>query len=183
MTTIKVNPMSMKSITNAQKQLSAYKESLKDFPKMYAEALNKRFEEILGEEAPAMADGMWSSYVRYGDGGEASGIIVFDQSVEFIEFGTGIVGKKNHADINMEWLKKLPPPYTEYNAGPMIHHYEDENKDYWAYFDGGKWNVTHGIAADPFIYRSVRKIMEEYADIARNVFGKNLFGSNFGWFN
>lgn len=183
MTTIKINPLSRKSIDDARYMLLQYKESVKAFPELYMKALTERFEEILGEQAPPMADGTWSSYIIHGDDGKASGIIVFDQKVEFIEFGTGVVGKQNHGGINEEWLKRLPPPYTEYNAGPRIHHFQDENMDYWVYFDNGNWVVTHGIAADPFIYRSVQKLMTEHGKVAREVFAQNHIGSDFRMVN
>lgn len=195
MTTIYVNPLNMKSVDDARYKLMAYKESLAEFPNLYMREVNRKLNEILDGQAPPYAKGMWSSYVQVGVGGfggdefgEASGvgasaIFLFDGKVEFIEFGTGIVGEKNHEGINTEWLEHLPPPYLAYNAGPMIHHFEDSNQDYWVYFDENGKHVTHGQPADPFIYRSVNEFISQYVDIARNVFHKNNIGKNFSFWS
>lgn len=192
MTTISVNPLNMRSVETARAKLVAYKESLEQFPEVYMREVNRVLNEILKSQAPAYAQNMWSSYVIVGGGGfggdsefgestgiGASAIFLFDGKVEFIEFGTGIIGKNNHDGINADWLNKLPPPYTAYNAGPQIHHFEDSNMDYWVYFDEQGMHVTQGQPADPFIYRSVTELMSQYADIARNVFNKNRIGRDF----
>lgn len=189
MTTIYVNPLNMKSVDDARYKLMAYKKSLAEFPALYMREVEKVLNGILDGQAPPFAKGMWSSYVKVGGGGfggntefgESSGIgasalFLFDGKVEFIEFGTGIVGEKNHEGINTDWLSKLPPPYIEYNAGPQIQHFEDSNMDYWVYYDEQGRHVTHGQPADPFIYRSVTELMDQYVDIARNVFHKNNIG-------
>lgn len=180
MKTFKVNPLNRKTVSQTIEELKAYRESLKQFPAVYAKAMTERLTKILGYEAPASVNGCWSSYVNIYSDGKASGIIEFDGKVEFVEFGTGVVGKYNNGGINQEWLSKLPPPYTEYNAGPRIHHFEDENLDYWTYFDGTKWVSTHGMPADPFIYRSVKELMSEHVKIAKEAFAYGNIGEDFG---
>lgn len=192
MTTIYVNPLNLKSVDDARYKLRMYKESLAQFPEIYIKEVNKTLNEILKGQAPPLAQGMWSSYTIVGgggfgidsEGGETSGvgasaIFLFDGKVEFIEFGTGVVGKNHHDGINTDWLDKLPPPYLEYNRGPQIQHFADENMDYWVYYDESGKHVTHGQPANPFIYRSVTELRNQYADIARNVFKKNNIGSDF----
>lgn len=193
MTTFYVNPLSNKSIQDTLLKVKNYKESLKSFPKVYADAIEAKMNEILNGQAPPMAKGLWSSYVRvssggfggdseFGEGGSNGGaeaVFVFNGNVEFIEFGTGIIGKKYHGGINTDWLKKLPGPYTEYNMGPTIVHFQDdEDMDYWVYKDEQGIHRTHGIPADPFIYRSVQELMRMHADLARNVFKSNNIGND-----
>lgn len=173
MTTLKVNPLSQKSIRNAIEDLRNYKEALKSFPYLFITELMKEFENILDGQSPQSVKGLWNVYVRHSDDGSARGIVEFDGKVEFIEFGTGIVGEKNHLGINEDWLKNLPPPYTAYNRGPMIHHFENEDLDYWVYFDETGKHITHGVKANPFIYRSVVELMEKHDKIAREVFKAN----------
>lgn len=192
MTTISVNPLNLKSVDDARYKLLAYKESLAQFPELYVKEVNRALNEILNGQAPPLAKGMWSSYTTVGGGGfggnsefgensgiGASAIFMFDGKVEFIEFGTGVVGKNQHEGINTEWLDKLPPPYLEYNRGPQIVHFNDENKDYWVYYDEGGKHVTHGQPANPFIYRSVTELRNQYVDIAKNVFHKHNIGRDF----
>ena len=193
MTTFNVNPLSRKSIDNTLLKLKNYKESLKSFPKAYADAIEQKLNEILDGQAPPMAKGLWSSYVVVKDGGgfggdsefgesgggvRAEAIFTFEGRVEFIEFGTGVVGKKYHDGINTDWLSKLPGPYTEYNMGPTIVHFADEDMDYWVYKDEQGIHRTHGIAADPFIYRSVKELMRMHAELARDVFKRNNIGND-----
>lgn len=177
MTTFSVNPLSGKSINDTLIKLQNYKESLQRFPELFAKAIEEKLNEILEGQAPPMGQGLWTSYVSVGED-KSSAIFSFEGNVEFIEFGTGIVGKHNHDGINTDWLSKLPPPYTEYNRGPCIVHFPDENMDYWVYRDEQGMHRTQGIPADPFIYRSVQELMRQHAEIARDVFKKNNIGKD-----
>lgn len=192
MTTICVNPLNLKDVEKARYKLLAYKKSLAQFPDLYIKEISRAFNEILKGQAPPLAQNLWSSYTIASGGGfgsdnefgESSGlkstaVFVFEGRVEFIEFGTGVIGKNQHGGINTEWLDKLPPPYTEYNRGPQIVHFDDENKDYWVYFDEGRRQITHGQPANPFIYRSVKELLNQYVDIAKNVFHANNIGKDF----
>lgn len=162
--TIKVNPYKASSISKAIKELQDFKKVLTQFPKPYTEALAQRFDEILNEQCPAEAKGMWVYKIVDTDRG-AVGIFEFNGNVEFIEFGTGIVGKEKHSGINEEWLPNLPPPYTGYESG----HYIDPVTHMWWYIDNGKRVGTKGQEADPFMYRSVNQLLEEAVDIAKKV--------------
>lgn len=171
MTTLKVNPLNLKSVNNAIQDIARYKESLKQFPNTFITELMKEFEKILEGQKPPLLSGMWNTYIIQKEDGSARGVVEFDGRVEFIEFGTGVVGKNNNQGINTEWLNKLPPPYLEYNKGPQITHFENENLDYWVYVDSnGNFKTTHGVKANPFIYRSVVELMEQYDKIAKNAF-------------
>jgi hypothetical protein len=192
MKVIKVNPLSYESIATAQQELKMYKKSLNSFPKLFIEEVMKKADSILSSEAPAAAEGMWSFYTSASsystmvddtdyDYGTvvATGVIVFDGRVEFIEFGTGVKGKHEHGGINDEWLSKLPPPYTEYNMGPSIVHHEDENLDYWVYYDESGRHWTQGVPANPFIYRSFKELRDNLGTIGRMVFKKEQIGNDF----
>ena len=161
---IQVNPYKTSSIKEALAELKALKKLLTEFPKEYSEALSRRLNEILEAEAPEEAKGKWT--YRPEDTEEGSvWVFEFDGDVEFIEFGTGIVGKNNHAGINEEWGDKLPPPYTGYESG----HYINPITHEWHYWKDGKYIATTGEVANPFMYRSVQQLMKEYIDIARSV--------------
>ena len=184
---IKVNPLSHTSVKKAYDMLVNYKRSLEEFPMALTKALSERFNEILEIQAPSAAQGKWRFYVTQesslvtGEGGEiigsekggAVGVFIFDGEVEFIEFGTDVVGLNNHGGINDEWLSKLPEPYNKgYDTGPSIVHFEDQNQDFWVYYDEAGRHWTQGVPADPFIYRSVKQLLDERARIARVVFKK-----------
>lgn len=186
MTVINVNPLSRKSIDRAQILLKEYKKTLEGFPELFVKEVQKELDSILKGEAPPEAQGLWRSYVMVKTSGGATSndpeatasditktaeaVFVFEGQVEFIEFGTGIVGKNDHGDVNTDWLEKLPPPYTAYNRGPTIVHFEDENMDYWVYNDGGKLVRTQGQPANPFIYRSVQELLSKRAEIGKIAF-------------
>ncbi len=166
---IKVNPYRVSSINNAIKELKEYKNKLMRFPHLFMETAGKRFEEILIEEAPPEAQSLWTrGEVEDTDNG-ASIKFTFAGEAEFIEFGTGIVGKENHDGANMEWAEKIPPPYTKYetNLGITI----DPKTHIWWYWNGSGFTGTRGRSADPFIYRSFTRLREEIIEIAKQVMG------------
>lgn len=172
--TITVNPLSQTSISNAVKELKAYKKMLQEFPEKFTTALVEEFKKILSTEAPNGAtDLVVDTYVTV-EGNVARGVVVFDGKVQFIEFGTGVVGLRNHGGINQEWLDKLNGYSPDYNKGVKIVHVvegEDNDKDFWVFQKNGQYYTTHGQPANPFIYRSVNELLEKRAEIARAVLG------------
>jgi hypothetical protein len=164
---IKVNPYKPSSIQKAIDDLRIYKRVLSESPSVFIDAICERLNEILSEQAPDDAKGMWVYETVESDNGHM-GVFRFQGEVEFIEFGTGIVGKEHHDGANMEWAEKLPPPYTGYESG----HYINLKTHEWRYWSNGKWVVTTGREADPFIYRSVEQVLEESSEIARRVLRK-----------
>ena len=173
MRTIKVNPLKISSINKAIKDLEDYKKKLKEFPRKYTEALTEFFVETLKVEAPQMTQ-HWVWDLRETDSG-VKGVITFDEMVQFVEFGTGLVGSQNHEGINTEWLEKLPPPYNqgyESRAGQTGHYTDKQGRDYWVYEKNGRFYSTYGQKANPFIYRSVEELLEARKAIAENI----LFG-------
>ena len=166
---IKVNPFRLSSIQQAIAELEAFQKLLKEFPARYTEAMMNAFKEFLAEEAPAEGIALMKSIdiIDYGD--HAEGVVVFDGHVEFIEFGTGIVGLNLHDGINMEWLSELPPPYNiGWNTGTYIIH--TGNSDFWYYRnESGKWVATSGIPANPFLYRTVDRLLQERRRIRNEV--------------
>lgn len=163
-TTINVNPLKTSSIDEAIKKLKAIKNAYNELSSAYIDALCERFNEILNEQAPEEAKGKWEYRAEDSENGKM-GVFHFQGDVEFIEFGTGIVGKENHDGANMEWAEKLPPPYTGYESGHFINPITHE----WRFWKNGKWIVTTGREADPFIYRSVQQLLEESPEIIRKV--------------
>lgn len=171
--TIKVNPLRQSSIQKAISELEAYKRLLEEFPIKYTEAMMEAFKSILMEEAPSSAQGMIKSVYCENYGDHAEGVVVFDGHVEFIEFGTGIIGLNLHEGINDEWLNALPPPYNIYwNTGAYIVHdrKSPEDLDYWRYKDeSGHWVITNGVPANPFMYRSVERLIGMHRKIRNEV--------------
>lgn len=166
---LNVNPLKTSSIEKAINDLKALKKAYIESPSAYIDAICERFNEILNEQSPEEAKGMWEYRAEEGDTGKM-GVFHFQGAVEFIEFGTGIVGKENHDGANMEWAEKLPPPYTGYESGHFINPITHQ----WMYWKNGKWIVTTGREADPFIYRSVQQLLQESPEIARKVIGTRL---------
>lgn len=179
MPTIKVNPLSVKSVDKAIEKLEHYKKALQAFAVEYPKAVLNKLNEYIGSNAPLSADGMWEMMDVVIEEGHAHGCIVFDGRVEFIEFGTGIVGEMQHGGVNEEWFSKLPPPYNiGYNTGKKIVHISNNDDkpvgyyDYWWYYQDGKFVKTSGIPADPFIYRSVRQIIDEHEQIKNEILNR-----------
>lgn len=161
---INVNPYKKSSIEKAITELKAYRLRLKELPQKLLDAYAQRLGEILTEQAPPEAQGLWTYDTQNTDKGVV-GIFTFKGEVEFIEFGTGIVGKEHHDGANMDWAEKLPPPYTGYESGPKI----NKQTHIWWYFDGQRVTFTKGQQANPFMYRSVQQLIQESESIARKV--------------
>ena len=169
MRTIKVNPLNLDSINNAIVELEAYKKMLEEFPSKYVQALSEFFYQTLREEAPNMAT-HWIMDIQETDG-KAQGVFIFDGIVQFVEFGSGLIGSQNHEGINTEWLSHLPPPYNkgyESNKGGYAHYLDKQGNDYWVYPKNGQYYSTYGQKANPFIYRSVQELLEKRAEIAKS---------------
>lgn len=168
--TIKVNPLRLSSIQKAIRELQAYKKLLEEFPIKYTNAMMEALTGFLAEEAPSSAFGLMKSVYVINNGSKAEGVVVFDGHVEFIEFGTGIIGLNLNEGINDEWLNALPPPYNIYwNTGAYIVH-NNEGLDYWKYKDSsGKWVTTNGIPANPFMYRAVERLIGVHRKIRNEV--------------
>lgn len=170
---IKVNPLRESSIKKAIADLEHYKKLLEEFPINYTNAMMQNLTEIMAEEAPNEAVRMLKNiYVNdYGD--KAEGVVVFDGRVEFIEFGTGEIGLQLHDGINDEWLNALPPPYNNYwNTGSFIVHNKKSewDLDYWWYKgNDGKYHKTSGIPANPFMWRSVERLIGMHKKIRNEV--------------
>lgn len=166
MKTIEVNPLKLSSINKAIKELKAYEKMLKEFPNKYVRALSEYLYDTLQIEGSKMYDHWILDYEE--SNGKVSGIFIFDGIVQFVEFGTGYSGMKNHDGVNDEWLSKLPPPYNQgYNTGTYIRNKEKPEQSYWVYPKNGQFYSTKGQVADPFIYRSVQQLLDARASIAR----------------
>ena len=176
MRTIKVNPLSTKSIQNAITELENYKAMLKRFPTEYTRALSEYFAKTLGEQAPKMAQ-HWIFNISETEG-KCTGVFIFDGICQFVEFGSGYIGMIQHEGINTEWLSKLPPPYNQgYNVGTInprtgvsyIRNQDNPPESYWVYEKDGQHYSTQGQPADPFIYRSVQELLDARASIAKQL--------------
>lgn len=157
---IKVNPYKVSSIDKAIAYLKHYKKVMTEFAHEYPAIVLDVLDTLLTTNAPPEVNGEWTIVDVKIEGNHAEGFIVFNGNVQFIEFGTGIIGEMNHNGINDEWLSKLPPPYNVgYNTGKKIVHV-NKGLDYWWYHDGSQFVMTHGVPANPFIYKSVQNIYE-----------------------
>lgn len=175
--TINVNPLRLSSINKAIKELQDYKKKLQAFPEQYTRALTEFFVETLKIEASNMTK-FWVWDIRESEG-KSEGVVIFDGIVQFVEFGSGLVGEMNHEGINEEWLGKLPPPYNvgyQSRAGMAGHYTDRKGQDYWVYEKEGNWYSTYGQQANPFIYRSVTELLNARKSIAENI----LYGGGNG---
>lgn len=178
MKSIKVNPLSQSSIKQAIKDLEKYRQLLKEFPDKYTKALSQFLYESLRANAPYMFD-HWIMDIREKENG-CEGVFIFDGIVQFVEFGSGVIGESFHDGINDEWLSKLPPPYnTGYgsNAGGIGHYLDKNGVDYWVYPKNGQYYSTYGQRANPFIYTSVQELLQARKDIAKYLLND---GDNYG---
>ncbi len=75
---------------------------------------------------------------------------------KFVEFGTGMVGRKS--------------PHPEYGEQGWVYKPEDR---YWIYFNerSQRFVATYGYRARPFMWNAARRLEEEAVTIAKELFG------------
>ncbi len=80
----------------------------------------------------------------------------------YVEFGTGVVGQSSpHPKADSLWAYNIPSDA------------KDETGGWWYYNDrDNRLHYTHGMESRPFMYNTVRKLEEECARIAKEVFAK-----------
>ena len=84
-------------------------------------------------------------------------ITVLGKEIIYDEFGTGIEGFNNpHPDKHKYSL-------NAYNTGASIKHFSDSSRDYWIYYNNGKFWSTHGVPSGHFVYDSFMNVADGMA--------------------
>lgn len=170
---ITINALSKSSIENAIKQLRAYQNDLTYKCQLLAEKLAEKGVEIARVQI-ADLDAIFTSellssiHAEYNGstkGGSVWSVVAGTDHAMFVEFGTGIVGKKS------PYPGELPDGVSwEYASGKTIRQLADGRYGWFYKDDDGQWWFTEGMPSRSFMYYTSIQIRDIVVKTAKEVF-------------
>ena len=170
---ISMNCLSQSSIQNAIKQIKDYKNSLTYKCNLVAEKLAEKGVEIARMQiadldaifTSELISSIHSEYIGSQKGGGIWAVVAGTDHAMFVEFGTGIVGKKS------SYPGKLPDGVTwTYASGKTIRHLADGRYGWFYKDDDGQWWFTEGMPSRPFMYYTSLQLMKIVSKTVKEVF-------------
>ena len=180
--------LSQKSIQDAISQIKSYQNDLTYKCQLLAEKLSERGVEIARLQlsdldavfTTELISSIHAEYKGNVKGGGIWAVVAGTDHAMFVEFGTGIVGKRS------PYPGKLPDGVTwDYASGKTIRQAMQDisiNGDtfvkageyYWTYIgDDGKLHITKGMPSRPFMYYTAQELEKIVTETAKEVFGGN----------
>lgn len=166
--------LSQKSIQDAISQIKAYQNDLTYKCQLLAEKLAEKGVEI-AQTYIASLDATFTyelnSSIRAEYKGSAKGggiwaVVAGTDHAMFVEFGTGIVGKRS------PYPGKLPEGVDwQYASGKTIRQLADGRYGWFYQDDNGEWWFTEGMPSKPFMYYTAIQLQDIVAETAKEVFG------------
>lgn len=168
--------LSVDSIRQLQKDLTAYRDSLADKCRLLAERLAEKGVEIAkimivdldAVFTRELYDSLHSKHEKDTPHGAVFAIITDSSHAAFVEFGTGQFGE------DMPYPFPLPDGVSwDYNVGKTIRQNPNTGRYYWFYTGkDGKWYYTEGMPARPFMYLTSLELQNEVVRIAKEIFSE-----------
>lgn len=168
--------LSQKSIQDAISQIKSYQNDLTYKCQLLAEKLAEKGVEIarlqLADlDAIFTTELISSVHAEYKGSVKGGGIWVVVAGTDhamFVEFGTGIVGKRSPYPGNLpdgiDW---------QYASGKTIRQLADGRYGWFYKDDDGQWWFTEGMPSRPFMYYTAQELEKIVVETAREVFGGN----------
>jgi hypothetical protein len=158
--------LSGKSISDAIKQLNAYKRDLSRKIQSLLDAMISFGEDYAINEVGHVDTGETLETIRgYRNGNK--GVIVAGGSAVFLEFGTGIRYNGPAGSSPHPMGSELGMTIGEYGKG------QGANPGGWWYYDAsGAIKHTYGIPATLFMWKTARELERIAPELAREVFGR-----------
>lgn len=157
--------LSEKSFREAAREIQKYKNEVIRKCQILAERLAERGVEIaemkVSNHHAIYTGELWASIgqkpgtvIRHG----GSYIVYTDCAwAKFVEFGTGIRGKRS--------------PHPDTSIAGWKYDVNEHGDSGWYYFRDGEWHWTKGMPSRPFMYETDVELMMEIPKIAKEVFG------------
>lgn len=168
--------LSQKSIQDAISQIKAYQNELTYKCQLLAEKLSERGVEIARLQladldaifTTELISSVHSEYKGNVKGGGIWAVVAGTDHAMFVEFGTGIVGKRSP----YPW--KLPDGIDwQYASGKTIRQLADCRYGWFYQDDNGEWWFTEGMPSRPFMYYTAQELEKIVTETAKEVFGGN----------
>ncbi len=171
--TISMNCLSQSSIQNAIKQLRSYQDSLTYKCQLLAEKLAENGVEIARLQladldaifTTELISSIHAEYKGSVKGGGIWEVVAGTDHAMFVEFGTGIVGKRSPYPGNLpegvDW---------QYASGKTIRQLADGRYGWFYQDDNGEWWFTEGMPSRPFMYYTAIQLRDIVVKTAKEVF-------------
>lgn len=168
--------LSQKSIQDAIRQIKAYQNDLKYKCQLLAEKLAEKGVEIAQSYIDSLDatftyelnSSIHAEYKGNVKGGGIWAVVAGTDHAMFVEFGTGIVGKRS------PYPGKLPEGIDwQYASGKTIRQLADGRYGWFYQDDNGEWWFTEGMPSRPFMYYTAQELEKIVTETAKEVFGGN----------
>ncbi len=166
--------LSQKSIQNAISQIKAYQNDLTYKCQLLAEKLSEKGVEIAQTYIASLDatftyelnSSIHAEYKGSVKGGGIWAVVAGTDHAMFVEFGTGIVGKRSPYPGNLpegvDW---------QYASGKTIRQLADGRYGWFYQDDNGEWWFTEGMPSRPFMYYTAIQLQDIVVETAKEVFG------------
>ena len=162
--TIKVNPLSLSSVKEAEKKIRDYQKTLETKTAEYLQRLTDVGLLRAVDLVPIYHGGAVNSITGYVE--DNKGIIRAGGYCAFIEFGTGVKGEGS-PHPSAEYMAAMK---WAYNVGTTIFTTKDGRTGWFFPADDGTWKFTEGMPSRPFMYETALYLKSEYKRIAKEIF-------------
>lgn len=168
--------LSQKSIQDAISQIKAYQNDLTYKCQLLTEKLAEKGVEIARLQladldaifTTELISSVHAEYKGSVKGGGIWAVVAGTDHAMFVEFGTGIVGKRSPYPGNLpdgiDW---------QYASGKTIRQLADGRYGWFYKDDDGQWWFTEGMPSRPFMYYTAQELEKIVVETAREVFGGN----------
>lgn len=166
--------LSQKSIQDAISQIKAYQNDLTYKCQLLAEKLAEKGVEIARLQL-ADLDAIFTAELISSVHAECKGsikgggiwaVVAGTDHAMFVEFGTGIVGKRSpypgKLQEGVDW---------QYASGKTIRQLADGRYGWFYKDDDGQWWFTEGMPSRPFMYYTAQELEKIVVETAKEVFG------------
>lgn len=166
--------LSQKSVQDAISQIKAYQNDLTYKCQLLAEKLAEKGVEIARLQladldaifTTELISSVHAEYKGSQKGGGIWAVVAGTDHAMFVEFGTGIVGKRSPYPGNLpegvDW---------QYASGKTIRQLADGRYGWFYQDDYGEWWFTEGMPSRPFMYYTSIQLRDIVVKTAREVFG------------
>lgn len=166
--------LSQKSIQDAISQIKAYQNVLTYKCQLLAEKLAEKGVEIARLQladldaifTTELISSVHAEYKGSIKGGGIWAVVAGTDHAMFVEFGTGIVGKRSPYPGNLpegvDW---------QYVSGKTIRQLADGRYGWFYQDDEGQWWFTEGMPSRPFMYCTAQELEKIVVEVAKEVFG------------
>lgn len=168
--------LSQKSVQDAISKIKAYQNDLTYKCQILAEKLAERGVEIARLQladldaifTTELISSVHAEYKGSIKGGGIWAVVAGTDHAMFVEFGTGIVGKRSPYPGNLpegvDW---------QYASGQTIRQLADGRYGWFYQDDNGKWWFTEGMPSRPFMYYTAQELEKIVVETAKEVFSGN----------